>query len=275
MIAYSQVFLLLAALLYFISAFYSVLFVTRGEVGRLPRYTRRFLVGGLIAQIIYGVLQARLLQSMIPMSQLADVLSFFAIAIVLIYFLIGIKREIRTFTIVLSPFLFLLVLLAAIAYTAPTKVLDMPLTAAFIVHIISIFLSYGAFFVSFISAAFYLLQSRGLKHKTPSPYWVKFPGLESLRAIFNETILVGFVLMTLSILSAYFLIAASSDGVGDWHSASKLLVSLLVWGIYLLILLGRAFGFFKGKNSAWVSVGAFSLVMLAFLGIRFYGYFVG
>jgi len=164
MIAYSQLFLLLAALLYFISAFYSVLFVSRGEVGRLPRYTRRFLVGGLTAQIIYGVLQARLLQSMVPMSQLADVLSFFAIAIILIYFLIGIKREIRTFTIVVSPFLFLLVLLAAIAYTAPIKALEIPLTAAFIVHITSIFLSYGAFFVSFTSAVFYLLQSRGLKH---------------------------------------------------------------------------------------------------------------
>lgn len=265
---------LLAAAIFYLAAFLvSLSFIFRGDPGKLPQFTRRFLLLGLVAQGLSFAAEARVSGLVLPVLSFSGALNFFALSIVVIYFLLGLKREIRTFSLVASPVLFMLLLMSFIGYSISAKPFDYKMTLPFVIHIVATFFAYGAFFVSFTSSIFYLVQSDLLKRKRSDSIFYKLPSLETLHEIINETIDWGFVLLTLGMVIAGLWLFKLEGAISEWHTGGKLFLSLLVWAIYLTIMITKGLGFAKGKNAALLSLGAFSFTMLAFLGARLTGTF--
>ncbi len=265
---------LLAAALFYLAAFLvSLSFIFKGDPGKLPQYTRRFLLAGLIAQGLSFVAEASVSNLILPVLSFSGALNFFALSIVVIYFLLGLKREIRTFSLVASPVLFMLLLMSFIGYSISAKPFDYKMTLPFIIHIVATFFAYGAFFVSFTSSVFYLVQSDLLKRKKPDIRFYKLPSLETLHEIISETIDWGFAHLTLGMVVAGFWLFKIEGTVSEWHTDGKLVLSLLVWAVYLTIVITKGLGFAKGRNAALLSLGAFGFTMLAFLGARLTGTF--
>jgi len=268
--------LLFAATLFYAAAFIaSLIFITRGEIGTFPLYTRRLLAAGLLMQLLFFILEAFQKNVLLPVVSFSGSISFFAFTIVVIYFVLGLRREIRTFGLIVTPTVVILLMMALFGYTGAVEPLTFQMTLPFWIHIVATFFSYGAFFVSFVSALFYLVQNRVLKSKNPGPLFYKLPSLETLQHIIQETMVGGFILLTVGILFAGLWLFRLTGLDTTWHGESKLILSFLVWAAYLVILIGKSLGYGRGKNAALLSLGAFSFAMVAFLGARLMGLFLG
>jgi ABC-type transport system involved in cytochrome c biogenesis permease subunit len=124
------------------------------------------------------------------------------------------------------------------------------------IHVITCFLAYAAFAISFIAAALYLLKSRGASS----------PG-DRLDEINYRSIIVGFPMLTAGILTGA--VWAHYAWGTYWSWDPKETWSLITWIIYALYLHARLVKGWKGKRIAMVSIIGFLSVIFTYFGVNF------
>ncbi len=134
---------------------------------------------------------------------------------------------------------------------------------------IHIFLSTLALIV-LVSAAFQALllasQEWLLKHKQAIGLIQYFPPLEVMEAYLFTLISIAIVLLTLVLISSLILF----HPVIEQRLWQKILLSLLAWGVLLMLLIGRSYFGWRGKIAiSWTLVGA-SLIGIVYLGSDFF-----
>src|SRR5262249_42523590 len=98
------------------------------------------------------------------------------------------------------------------------------------VHTPIAILAYTAFFVTFIAAVMYLLQSHELKTKRLSPLFYRLPSLAVCEDLFNKSLNTGLVLMTLTLVTGAILADATWGRYWQWDP--KQCMTLTTWLIY-------------------------------------------
>jgi ABC-type uncharacterized transport system permease subunit len=109
----------------------------------------------------------------------------------------------------------------------------------------------------------YILRHRRLKQKRPVAGSV-LPSLESLDRINVVCLAIGFLLLTLGVVTGFFWTSARSGSFfpRDLHAAA----TLAAWGIYLVLVVGR-FGVGQGPRPAALgAISGFGLLVLAWAG---------
>ncbi|MBF0217391.1 MAG: cytochrome c biogenesis protein CcsA [Candidatus Omnitrophica bacterium] len=134
-----------------------------------------------------------------------------------------------------------------------------------LIHRITIFFSYAAFFSAFLSGILYLVQDSALKNKLSGAVFGRLPNLSLLDMVNYRSIGTGFPLLTISILAGLYL-AKSAHGIYWQGFNSRQILSLAVWIIYALILHVRLTERLRGRKVAILSIAAFILMVIALVG---------
>ena len=131
----------------------------------------------------------------------------------------------------------------------------------FTVHIITIYLSYIAFFAASVAAALYLIQDNFLKNKQTGIIFNRLPGLFFLDRLNYGAIGSGFPILTLSIISGF--IWAKHIRGACWSYDHREIYSIALWLIYVLILHVRLSAKMRGRKVAQLSLLAFCIIIFS------------
>jgi ABC-type transport system involved in cytochrome c biogenesis permease subunit len=85
------------------------------------------------------------------------------------------------------------------------------------------------------------------------------PPLATMDQITQSTLRIGFVCMTVG-LFAGSLIAQEQVGAG-YFADPKVLLSFVMWGLYVVILFIRRNAGLRGRRAAWLTSGVFVLML--------------
>jgi len=125
------------------------------------------------------------------------------------------------------------------------------------VHVITCFLAYAAFLVSFVAGGLYFLRSR----------WI-VPAGHTLEDINYRSIIIGFSMLTSGILTGA--VWAHYAWGSYWSWDPKETWSLITWIVYALILHLRFAGGRKGRLTAVLSIIGFASVVMTYFGVNFF-----
>jgi ABC-type uncharacterized transport system permease subunit len=161
---------------------------------------------------------------------------------------------------------------AAVAVVLPyffksNHYLTMPDSPAFITHISIAMLAYSLFTFASIHALIMAVAERTLHNKTSRIKLPTFPPLMVMENLLFKTIGLGFVLLTITLISGMFF---SEQLFGKAMQLNhKTIFSIASWFIYGGLLFGRfQYGWRGLKAIRWTLFG-FLLLLLAYVGSKF------
>jgi ABC-type uncharacterized transport system permease subunit len=130
-----------------------------------------------------------------------------------------------------------------------------------IAHIILIFTGYAALVLSFGASLVYLVQERRLKAKKASSLISFLPALEVIDQIGYRSLLLGFPFMTLGLITGS-IVAMSAYGRVDFLDP-KILLSILMWAVYMVMVFTRWNSGWRGRRAAFLATFAFVAALAA------------
>ncbi|MBM4286384.1 MAG: c-type cytochrome biogenesis protein CcsB [Deltaproteobacteria bacterium] len=128
-----------------------------------------------------------------------------------------------------------------------------------LIHVVTCFLGYAAFALACGAALLYLWQAR-----RPA---AGLPALSELDRFIYQAVVVGFVFLTLGILTGA--VWAESAWGRYWSWDPKETWSLITWFIYATLLHARLAKGWQGRRIAWLAVVGFLAVLFTYLGVSF------
>ncbi|MCY3985927.1 MAG: cytochrome c biogenesis protein CcsA, partial [Candidatus Dadabacteria bacterium] len=130
-------------------------------------------------------------------------------------------------------------------------------------HILSIFLGEAFFAIAFLAGVMYIFQENQLKSKIIGSHLKKLPSLITLDRINHLSLLLGFPLLTLSLVIGFVLAKEIwSDG---WIWGAKETWSTVTWLLYAFLINGRLSLGWRGRRAALGAVIGFCIVVLTFI----------
>ncbi|MBP2280158.1 ABC-type uncharacterized transport system permease subunit [Psychrobacter sp. PL15] len=133
-------------------------------------------------------------------------------------------------------------------------------------HIILSFAAYCVLLMAAVQALFLRLQIRELKHHTIHRFWVnKLPSLQSMEGLLFDMILVGFVLLSVALGLGFIYV----EDLLAQHIAHKTVFSVLSWLLFGVLLVGNWRAGWRGKHAANITIYAFILLAIGFVGSKF------
>lgn len=208
-----------------------------------------------------------------PLVDLYDSLVFFAYVIIFGFILIRIFYDFDALGFIITLVAALALAFASFSPIAPSAIEPtIPALQSYwlIYHIMTLFVSYGAFGASFGLGILYLIKN-GKENKN-SANNMKRGGFISLlppSAIIEEAIykvvVFGLVFLTAGIVIG----AAWADSAwgGYWSWDPKETWSLITWLTYILFIHARFTKSWGGKKMAWIAVIGFAVVIFCYLGV--------
>lgn len=195
---------------------------------------------------------------------LFNVLSLISLLFLFFYVLFSLYRPIVSLGILAAP---IALIGMAIGYLG--RVPYRPLTDISFgleVHILLSFAAYCVLLMAAIQALFLRLQIRELKHRTIHRFWVnKLPSLQTMEGLLFDMILVGFVLLSVALGLGFIYV----QDLMAQHIAHKTVFSVLSWLLFGALLLGHWRAGWRGKRAADITIYAFILLAIGFVGSKF------
>ena len=124
------------------------------------------------------------------------------------------------------------------------------------IHVITCFIAYAAFVISFICGLLYLIKWKNV-----------VPPKEMLEEISYRSVMVGFPMLSAGILTGA--VWAHYAWCSYWSWDPKETWSLITWIIYALFLHARFVKGWKGKRIAFISIIGFLSVIFTYFGVNF------
>lgn len=133
-------------------------------------------------------------------------------------------------------------------------------------HIILSLAAYCLLLMAAIQALLVWFQHRELKHQTTRRLWVAMlPSQQTMNALLFDMIGFGFGLLTLALVLGAFAV----ENLLAQHLVHKTFFSVLSWLLFGGLLLGHwRFGW-RGQRAVGMTLGAFALLALGFMGSKF------
>jgi ABC-type uncharacterized transport system permease subunit len=193
--------------------------------------------------------------------------SLMAFCLMAIFFAVYWIYKTSSPAIFVFPLVFLLTLSAAVGQAPPQFSTPLLKTGWLYTHIALIFAGYAALFFSFVSSLLYLMQERSLKAKQFDGVLSRLPALQVIDEIGYRALILGFPFMTFGLIAGS-VIAQASFGAG-YFLDPKVLLSVMMWAVYMVLLYMRWNSGWRGRRAAMLSTFAF----LAALGAWVANYF--
>jgi cytochrome c-type biogenesis protein CcsB len=195
-------------------------------------------------------------------------LIFFSWTIVLVYLILEFKYQQKIVGVFVLPFAFLAIALTSIIPGIDTKIT--PLIPALqsnwlAIHVITCFLGYASFAISFGISILYLIRDKKEGQEERALKWLSStPFLDEIN---YKSIVIGFPMLTLGIITGA---AWANYAWGSyWSWDPKETWSLITWFIYAAFLHARFTRDWKGKKTAILSIIGFIFVLFTYFGVNY------
>lgn len=133
-------------------------------------------------------------------------------------------------------------------------------------HILLSLAAYCVLLMAAVQALFLRLQIRELKHQSIHRFWVnKLPSLQSMESLLFDMLLVGFVLLSIALGIGIIYV----EDLMAQHLAHKTVFSILSWLLFGALLIGNWRAGWRGKRAASLTISAFILLAIGFVGSKF------
>ena len=147
-------------------------------------------------------------------------------------------------------------------------------TTMFPWHVGIALLAYGTLTIAAFHAAIMSIQDRHLHQlRAQARYpWLnaaieKLPALLKMEKILFRLILIGFILLTLTVLSGVVFSEQVLGVAFKWDH--KTILSLMSWLLFAILLAGRHWRGWRGKTVLSFTLSGFVMLLLAYVGSRF------
>lgn len=195
--------------------------------------------------------------------------SLLAFLIMVVFMLAYLVYKTTSPGIVIFPLVFLLTFVAATGQQ-PLVFTSLAVRRGWLaVHILMIFTGYAALFLSFGASILYLLQERALKSKTSTGMFSRLPSLQVIDDIGYKSLMLGFPFMTLGLIAGS-VVAEAAYGRVDFLDP-KILLSVLMWAVYLVMVYTRLNAGWRGRRAAMLASAAFVAAIVAWVANYFSG----
>ncbi|MCK9273564.1 MAG: c-type cytochrome biogenesis protein CcsB [Syntrophales bacterium] len=200
-----------------------------------------------------------------PLSNLYESLVFFSWSVVVILFATWKRHRNDIIGTLASFFAFILLAYASLSGNVTTQI--QPLIPALqsnwlISHVVSSFLAYACFAISFITSILYLIRVRaGRRIERILPDYDVFDDLG------YRITSIGFVLLSLGIITGA--VWADTAWGRYWGWDPKETWSLITWMIYGAYIHARLARGWKGTSMALISIIGFIAVIFTYLGVNY------
>jgi len=205
-----------------------------------------------------------------PLSNLYESLVFAAWAIMVIYLVFELRSGQRALGVFPALFAFLAMAYASFSTNIDSRI--QPLIPALksnwlIAHVVTCFLGYAAFAVSFGISILYLVARVRSGNPGTGASVSLLPTSKQLDTFNYQMVLFGFLWLSVGIITGS--IWANSAWGTYWSWDPKETWSLITWLIYAALLHSRAMQGWRGKRVAWLSIFGFGCVLFTYFGVNF------
>jgi len=257
---------------YFLAfVFYLVMMVMgRRLPGTLATYT---LLGSFAAQTAAIILRWQesyaLGMGRAPFSNLYESLIFFAWTLVLLYLIVEWRTKNKSAGAFVTPLIFLALAYASFSPNISCKI--MPLIPALksnwlITHVITCFLGYAAFALSFGFSLMYLFKGNDSANNTAS-FLRLIPARGILDELNYQMVVIGFLMLTLGIITGS--VWAHSAWGSYWSWDPKETWSLITWLVYAAVIHSRLVRGWKGRKIIILCIVGFACVLFTYFGVNY------
>ena len=198
----------------------------------------------------------------------SDALSFFSWMIILVFLVVEFRHRIHVLGSFMVPLaLVSLISAAALPETVPTL---QPVFKTLWFHVTLSMLGAVGFTVAFVAGVMYLIQDRLLKSKQFNVLYNKLPALDFLDHLNQQSIVLGFPLLTLGIVTGAISAQFARGSYVSWNPEQTW--ALVTWLFYFIVLLGRLTIGWRAKRAAYITVIGFACVILTLVGVVLKGH---
>ncbi len=132
-------------------------------------------------------------------------------------------------------------------------------------HVALSMLGTVGFAVAFVAGVMYLIQDGLLKSKRFNVLYTKLPPLDFLDHLNQQSILMGFPLLTLGIITGAISAEFARGSYLNWNPEQTW--ALVTWVFYFIVLMGRITVGWRAKRAAYLTIIGFAGVILTFIGV--------
>jgi ABC-type uncharacterized transport system permease subunit len=134
------------------------------------------------------------------------------------------------------------------------------------IHILFMSLAFGVFAATFLMGLAYLLEQRQLKSRHFGRFLTWLPSLETMDRVHFRVLIIGFVLLSIGILSGAVL---SKTMEGRFFSEDpRQIAAIGTWILYGIFLNVRLKSSWRGRRSILLSLIGFVGVAAAYLALK-------
>ena len=192
-----------------------------------------------------------------------EALSFFSWMLILVFLAVEFRHRIHVLGSFIVPLaLVSLISAAALPDTVPTL---QPMFRTLWLHVTLSMLGTVGFAVAFVAGVMYLIQDRLLKSKRFNVLYAKLPALDFLDHLNQQSIILGFPLLTLGIVTGAISAEFAKGAYVSWNPEQTW--ALVTWLFYFVVLLGRLTVGWRAKRAAYLTVIGFAGVILTLIGV--------
>lgn len=189
--------------------------------------------------------------------------SLVAWAVALLLTLTALRLPVENLGIALYPVAALLLVLAA-ALPAGGAVIR-GASRGLDLHILSSVLAYSLLTIAVFQAVLLAIQDRHLHNRQPGGIIRALPPLQTMETLLFQMIGVGFVLLSVSLLSGLVFL----EDIFAQHLIHKTVLSLVAWLVFAVLLWGRWRLGWRGRVAIRWTLAGFVALMLAYFGSKF------
>lgn len=256
-------FFALASLLYLgaTSSYYAAWI---GKVRSLRRPATLLLLAAVIVHT--GGIAARWLESGYPpLANGFESFTFFGWALAATYLVLERRSGHPGLGALLTPIALIAIVIASVLPKHIQPLLPVLRSYWLGIHVGVSFLAYVTFTLAFVSAVAYLRQDHALKRRKALGWGLDLPPLLALEALGRRFALVGFFLLSGSLISGSIW-AEHAWGV-PWVWQPQQIAALVTWTIYAAYFFCWRGLRWRGARLAWLLVAGFMAVAMTFIGV--------
>jgi ABC-type uncharacterized transport system permease subunit len=131
-------------------------------------------------------------------------------------------------------------------------------------HILLSMLAYSLFTLASVQAILLAIQDHHLRQRHPGGFIRALPPLQTMENLLFEMIGVGFVLLSLTLLSGF----AFLENMFEQRLAHKTVLSIIAWIVFGTLLWGRYRFGWRGQKALIWTLSGFVVLMLAYFGSK-------
>ncbi|MHC4488391.1 MAG: cytochrome c biogenesis protein CcsA [Planctomycetota bacterium] len=258
-----------AVLIHLVAAIVGILQLLSGG-RKYKRFLSPLVSVAVALEVIILIFRAVALKA-IPLTGLFESMIVLTIVFGLIYLFFSIAIGQVWFGSVMAWVILTMIVLAGIVAKPVAEPDAIAATPWAIAHGIAMILGGASITFAAASAFLSLLGSRKLKRKEVMQVLGKVPNIEKLERMNLLGVRVGFVLLTIGLISGLGLASKPGIGIVAWLADGKVICSIAAWVLLGIILVLSRMLLLKDKMRAYITVVAFVLVLFAILGVTVLG----